>query len=86
LPITVSEGELYHGRKAWMTLHLPDAQVHIQGEFLRFRKIFSHYWMAVKFISQGSDKGAILHYINRSLGEIRNEVHQMYVAARQNRS
>jgi hypothetical protein len=85
LPMTVSEGELYHGHKVWMTLHLPETAVRIQCEFLRFRKIFSHYWLAVKFTSQGSDKGVILRYINHALGEIRNEVQQMYASGRQNR-
>jgi hypothetical protein len=81
LPMTVSEGELHHGRKAWLTLHLPEVPVRIQGEFLRFRKIFSHYWLAVKFTGPNGGKGAILRFINQSLGEIRSEVQQMYTAA-----
>jgi hypothetical protein len=85
LPMTVSEGELFHGRKVWISLRLPETTVRIQCEFLRFRKIFSHYWLAVKFISPGSGKGAILRYINQTMGDIRNEVQQMYAAARQNR-
>jgi hypothetical protein len=89
LPMTVSEGELHHGRTAWMTLYLsdanfPDSQLRIMGEFLRFRKIFSHYWLAVKFTAASTGKTPVLHYINRSLGEIRSEVQQMYAAARPN--
>ncbi|MFZ6031059.1 MAG: PilZ domain-containing protein [Chloroflexota bacterium] len=83
LPAFVSEFSLQHGRRAWLTLHLPEGNVHILGEFLRFRKIFNHYWAAAKFTGVSAGKNLILHYINRRLNEVRLEVQQMYTEARQ---
>jgi len=86
LPITVDEKILQRGATVVLDLDLPEGQTQVTAEILRYKKYFSHYWLALKFTDMSSGKVPVMRYINRSLGEVRIEVQRMYKAALQQRA